>query len=111
MKKKTTFRDLAALLAFGAAASLLYYLVLGGIAVLLGLLVAAFSEISWYVAAVIAYLAIRLVLEVTGAIQESRPVRCTECKGKIMTSRPIKCEECGGAARLAGKKYPQRKAD
>ena len=111
LKKKTTFRDWAALIAFGVAGMLAYHLILGIVALLIGILVATFSEIPWYVAALISYLGIRLVLEGFDAFSGLRSTRCTECNRKIMTSNPIKCEECGGAARLVGKKYEANKAE
>jgi hypothetical protein len=105
MKQRTTFREWAALIAFGTAGMLAAFLLLGAIAVLIGLVVAAFTEIPWYAAAVITYLVLRLMIQTLDALSGLRGVRCPACKRKILTSNPIKCEECGGAARLAGKKY------
>jgi hypothetical protein len=109
LKKKTTFRDWATLIAFGAAGMLAYHLIMGIAAVLIGLLFAAFTETQWYVAALISYLVLRLVGEGFDAFSGLRSTRCTECHRKIMTSNPIKCVECGGAARLVGKKYEANK--
>lgn len=86
-----------------------YHLIIGIVALLIGFLVATFSEISWYIAALISYLGLRLVVEGTDAFSELRSTRCTACKRKIRTSKPIKCEECGGAAQLVGKKYEANK--
>lgn len=105
LKKKTTFLDWANLIAFGSAGTLVYHLILGACALVIGLLVATFSEIEWYFAALISYLGLRLVLGGIDAFSGLRSARCQECNRKIMTSKPIKCEECGGAGRLVGKKY------
>ena len=105
MKKKTTFLDWATLAAFGAAGVLAYYAIVVIVALLIGVLIATFSEVPWYVAALISFLGIRFGIEGIDAVSGLRGARCTECKRKIKTSKPIKCEECGGAAQLAGKKY------
>ena len=103
LKKKITIREWATLIALGTAGMAAYFLILGIVALLLGLLVATVADIRWEVAAVISYLGLRLVLELPGALRGLRSTRCTECHRKIMTNNPIKCEECGGAARLVGK--------
>ncbi len=55
LKKKTTLRDWAMLIGFGVAGFLAFHLIIGIVALLIGFLVAAFTEIPWYVATLISY--------------------------------------------------------
>lgn len=81
-----------------------YHLLIGGVALGVGIAIDYFSSISWVVATAIAYFAIRLCIEGIDLFADLLGVRCPSCKRRIKTSRPIKCEECGGAAMLARKK-------
>ena len=109
LKKKTSFRDWATLIAFGSVGMVAYHLIVGIVALLIGFLVATFSEIPWHVAALISYLGLRLVVEGIDAFAGPRSTRCTACNRKIRTSKPIKCGECGGAARLVGGQHEAKK--
>lgn len=104
LKSKTSCRDWATLIAFGAVGLLAYQLIFGVVALLVGLLVATFSKIRWDVAALISYLGLRLVVVGVDAFSRLRSTRCIACNRKIGPSKPARCEECGGDAHRDAKK-------
>jgi len=103
LKNKTTWREWLTLLTFGLGALLISHAVMITIALIIGFLVDAFSDFAWHFSALVAYIGIRLVIEVLDVFSDWKTTRCPICKRKIKTSRPIKCEECGGAAQLVRK--------
>jgi hypothetical protein len=109
LKNKFTLRDWSKLIALGLAGILAYHFIIGLVAILIGLVVAAFSDVPWYLGAVFSYLGIKILIGGLDCFAEWKPTRCPACRRKIKTSNPIKCEECGGAAQLAGKDYKTKK--
>ncbi len=103
MKNKTAWREWFAILTFGLGALLVYHVVIIAVALIIGILVGAFSDFEWHFAALVSYFGIRLVLEGLDAFSGWQATRCPTCKRKIKTSRPINCEACGGAAQLVRK--------
>ena len=86
------------LLAFGLAGSMILHVILVIVALLAGFLVAAFSDVEWYLAALIAYLGIRLIVASLDLFTDLSAIKCPQCRKAITTSRPVRCTECGGAA-------------
>jgi hypothetical protein len=103
LKNKTTWREWLTLLTFGLGALLVYHAVIIVVALIIGLLVDAFSDFEWHIAALVSYFGIRLLLEGLDEFSGFTTTKCPTCRKKIKTSRPIKCEECGGAAQLVRK--------
>lgn len=91
-------------LALVASVLLLLQLAIVVAALVIGLVVSAFVDVPWYIAAVVAYCAIQALIHVGEGLHAWRAVRCPDCRRKIKTSKPIKCEMCGGPAQLAGGK-------
>lgn len=100
MNKKATLKDWMFLFAGGIGMATLFYGAIALVALLIGLLVAAISDVSWLIATIFTFIGIRLVIEGADAIIGLKSTRCPECRRKIKTSKPVKCVDCGGPALL-----------
>jgi NAD/NADP transhydrogenase beta subunit len=98
--KKQDILDMLKLLGLGAIALLLFEILVIVVGIIIGILVAYFTDVPWYVAILGSVLALKFIILAYETYDESKPVRCPQCNHKIMTSKPVLCEKCGGPADL-----------
>lgn len=100
MENKIKLKDWATLIAGGIGMTVVYYAGIATIALVIGVVIASFTDVPWLIAWLFAFLTIRFVIGSIDAIWGLKSTRCPECRQRIQTTNPVKCVDCGGPALL-----------